>query len=116
MQFLCVDIGESGFSDRDGFGFVVAMDTLYCVVEDAKFRTAINNIACALKPGGYLFLTDSLSPTDDIVDSPQCIRWRSSAEYENVLKNRELTPVVARDFQRGEAVMEMKKDLTTAIS
>ena len=29
--------------------------------------------------------------------------------YENDLQNRELTPVVARDFQRGDAVMEMEK-------
>ena len=87
LEFLLFDIGDSGFPERESFDLAVAMDTLFHIVDDARFGVAIDNIAFSLKLGGYLFLTDSLSPSGDTIAPPQHIRWRSLAMYEHELEN-----------------------------
>ena len=62
LKFVCGDISNDIFvSELGGYDLATAFDVLYHITDDDKFCAAIKNIAYALNPGGYLFLTDILT-------------------------------------------------------
>lgn len=95
LKFVCGDISNDIFvSELGGYDLATlatAFDVLYHITDDDKFCAAIKkNIAYALNPGGYLFLTDILSPSGDKISHQQHVRWRSLSYYEQELGNNRL--------------------------
>jgi len=67
-----------------GYDCVTAIDVLYHVVDDDRFRAVLADLASVLKPGGLLLLHDQF-----LHGAPQeyggYIRWRRLADYESAL-------------------------------
>jgi SAM-dependent methyltransferase len=60
-EFIQLDVGDRDAQLRDaGFDMVSAMDVLFHIVDDARYDEAFRNLARALKPGGYLVLSENL--------------------------------------------------------
>ena len=85
-RFLQRDLNDSGLPDAVGFDYdcVAAIDVLYHVTDDGKFRAVMHDLAAVLKPGGLLIIHDQFLH-GAALDHGQYIRWRSLAEYEGVL-------------------------------
>lgn len=92
MNFICADAGGNEFSEgvRSMFGLVIAMDVLYHIIENEKFCATIRNIARALEPGGYLFLTDILSSSKEAMSPQQHVHWRPLTAYKRELEKNGL--------------------------
>jgi SAM-dependent methyltransferase len=84
-NFICGDISDDVFMSEKllggGYDLATAFDVLYHITDDDKFCATIKNIAHALNPGGYLFLTDILSSSRDKISHQQHVRWRSLSYY-----------------------------------
>jgi len=64
IEVARLDIGEVLESDRSGtVDAVSAMDVLYHIVDDARYRRAFANMFALLKPGGLLVFSDFLAST-----------------------------------------------------
>jgi len=87
------DISDDAFMSEKswgGYDSITAFDVLYHIVDDRKFCVAIKNIANALKPGGYLFLSDTLFSSGDRISPGQHVRLRSLNKYREELNRNEL--------------------------
>ena len=84
-KFLQRDLSESGLAQVVGAGYdcVSAMDVLYHVVEDEKFRAGLAQLASVLKTGGLLIIHEQFvhGPARD----HGYLKWRSQCDYEVAL-------------------------------
>jgi SAM-dependent methyltransferase len=84
-HFLQRDLNDPGLAKAVGAGYdcVSAIDVLYHVVDDERFRAAVVDLASVLKPGGLLIIHDQFlhGPARD----HGYIKWRSLKEYESAL-------------------------------
>ncbi|MFV9677498.1 MAG: class I SAM-dependent methyltransferase [Methanosarcinales archaeon] len=88
LNFVCGDISDDVFVFENlskGYDLATAFDVLYHITDDEKFDATIKNIAHALNPDGYLFLTDILSSSGDGISHQQHVRWRSLSYYKHEL-------------------------------
>lgn len=94
LRFVCGDISDDVLMSEkllgEGCDLATAFDVLYHITDDDKFCAAIKNIALGLNPGGYLFLTDILSSSEDKISHQQHVRWRSLSYYRQELGNNGL--------------------------
>jgi 2-polyprenyl-3-methyl-5-hydroxy-6-metoxy-1,4-benzoquinol methylase len=61
-KFFVGDISDPSFKQHAAFAqydVISAMDVLFHIVDDERYKTAVENIAAALKPGGYFIYSDS---------------------------------------------------------
>ncbi len=86
-RFLQRDLNDPGLPAAVGMEYdcVAAIDVLYHVTDDEKFRAVMNDLAAVLKPGGLLIIHDQFLHGAPM-DHGQYIRWRSLAAYEDVLQ------------------------------
>ena len=84
--FLQRDLNDPGLPRAVGMNYdcVAAIDVLYHVTDDGKFRAVMHDLAAVLNPGGLLIIHDQFLH-GAALDHGQYIRWRSLAEYEDVL-------------------------------
>jgi SAM-dependent methyltransferase len=86
-RFLQRDLNEPGLAQAVGteYDCVSAIDVLYHVMDDDRFRALIKEIGDVTKPGGLLVIHDQFlhGPARDHV----YLRWRPLADYEDVLRN-----------------------------
>jgi SAM-dependent methyltransferase len=87
LRFQQRDLNDPGLAEAVGTGYdhVSAIDVLYHVVDDDRFRVLMSEIASLLKPGGLLIIHDQFvhGPASDHV----YLRWRPLAEYVEILSN-----------------------------
>lgn len=59
-SFHAIDVAAPGFPERVGceYDLVTAIDVLYYVTDEKRFRAAFTNFAAVLRPGGLLVLHD----------------------------------------------------------
>ena len=86
-EFLQRDLNDLRIGEAVGFGyeFVSAIDVLYHVVDDARFRAVLADLATVLKPGGYLLIHDQFlrGPAQEYGGY---IRWRPETEFVSALE------------------------------
>jgi len=58
-RFLHSDVSEVALEER--YDAVNAFDVLYHITDDARWETAVRNLASAVAPGGLLLVTDAFS-------------------------------------------------------
>lgn len=87
-RFLQRDLNDPGLPAAVGthYDCVTAIDVLYHVTDDGKFRAVVNDLAAVLKSGGLLIVHDQFLH-GTALDHGQYIRWRTLAEYEEVLRS-----------------------------
>lgn len=85
-RFMQRDLNDPGLSAAVGTDYdcVTAIDVLYHVTDDERFRAVTGELAALLKSGGLLIIHDQFLH-GRAYDHGQYIRWRSLAEYEGVL-------------------------------
>src|SRR5688572_22225435 len=61
-SFIRADIGDAGaiLAPAATLDVVSAFDVMFHVVDDRRYRQAIENVAALLKPGGYFIYSDNL--------------------------------------------------------
>lgn len=59
-EFVQWDISEPPPYARSSFHAVSAMDVLFHIVDDSRYRAALQNVAALLKDGGYFIWSDFL--------------------------------------------------------
>jgi SAM-dependent methyltransferase len=86
VRFERLDISDdvTGVGGADGFDVVDAFDVLFHIVDDERYRDAIENIYGLLRPGGWLVFTDVCSRRRS-QPSKHYVR-RSLTEVEDVLR------------------------------
>lgn len=81
-KFLQRDLNDLHIGDAVGTGydFVSAIDVLYHVVDDARFRAVLADLSTVLKPGGFLLIHDQFlrGPAQNYGGY---IRWRPRTEF-----------------------------------
>jgi len=82
-KFLVVDITDPNIYLKERFNIVNAFDVLYHIVDDAKFKTALQNISFWCDKGGYVLITDYFCKKDIIPATH--VHHRSVRTYENEL-------------------------------
>jgi SAM-dependent methyltransferase len=87
-QLLVADISAESVSIDEKFDVISAMGVLYHIVEEVRFERALQNIASLLKPGGHLFLTDSLDRSR--VPAARHARLRPLEAFRPVLESSNL--------------------------
>jgi SAM-dependent methyltransferase len=87
LRFICGDVGNSDFNMNKDFSLIVAMDVLYHIVDNKKFETAIRNISCSLRPGGYFIFSDIMSNTNDEMRPQPHVCFRNIKQYNEQLEN-----------------------------
>lgn len=85
-RFMQHDLNDPRLPVAVGTGYdcVTAIDVLYHVTDDARFRSVTCELAALLDPGGLLIVHDQFLH-GPAIDHFQYIRWRSLAEYVDVL-------------------------------
>jgi SAM-dependent methyltransferase len=58
-RFVLADVGEQAVEGR--YDLVNAFDVLYHITEDARWETAVSNLAAAVAEGGLLLISDTFS-------------------------------------------------------
>jgi SAM-dependent methyltransferase len=81
--FTTANISSPSFVSPGAFDIVNIWDVLYHVVDDEGFRTALENLASAVRPGGQLLLTDQLAGSADARVAPH-VKLRCLATYQSV--------------------------------
>lgn len=84
-QLLVADISAELIPIEEDFDVIAAMGVLYHIVEEVRFERALRNIFRCLKPGGHLFLTDSLDRSR--VPAARHARLRPLEAYRPVLES-----------------------------
>jgi SAM-dependent methyltransferase len=86
-RFMQRDLNDPGLPASVGTGYdcVTAIDVLYHVTDDERFRAVMCELGSLLKPGGVIIIHDQFLH-GPAYDHGQYIRWRSLAEYEDALK------------------------------
>jgi SAM-dependent methyltransferase len=59
VPLVQLDIGESAIPLRGPFDAISAIDVLFHIVDDARYRQALRNLAALLAPNGVLIFTDN---------------------------------------------------------
>jgi 2-polyprenyl-3-methyl-5-hydroxy-6-metoxy-1,4-benzoquinol methylase len=98
-QFAVCDVSAGLPTDIKtavGFDVVSAMDVLFHIVEDDRFRAALRTCGQAVRPGGRLILSDNFPARTLPADTSQA--YRALSDYEEVLRplgmvRTELSPV-----------------------
>ncbi|MBK6388080.1 MAG: class I SAM-dependent methyltransferase [Rhodoferax sp.] len=84
-RFLQRDLNDPGLANAVGVAYdcVSAIDVLYHVIDDERFRAVVADLASVLKPDGLLIIHEQFlhGPARD----HGYIRWRSLRHYEEVL-------------------------------
>jgi SAM-dependent methyltransferase len=80
-HFCRADIGSEDYNLAGTWDIVNIFDVLYHIIDDVSFDRAISHISAAAKPGGWIFITDRLSPS---VEGAH-VRFRSREQYERAL-------------------------------
>jgi 2-polyprenyl-3-methyl-5-hydroxy-6-metoxy-1,4-benzoquinol methylase len=87
--FRIADISDSAIAIKKDFDIISAMGILYHIVEDKRFEQALINISGLLRPGGYLFITDSFNKS--LLPSAQHARLRALEDYIPILESAQIT-------------------------
>jgi SAM-dependent methyltransferase len=103
-RFILSDVSEAALPET--FDLVNAFDVLYHITDDARWETAVRNLARAVAPGGRLLLTDTFADSAGLASHNRMrplSRYRALLEPEgltcaqpiptHVLLNRELGPL-----------------------
>ena len=89
------DIGEQTLPySAETFGAISCMDVLFHIVDDHRYRQALQNCAKLLKPGGLLIITENALHGETVRSANQVSR--SLAEIEDFLAAAGLTIVERR--------------------
>lgn len=83
VDFLQLDIGDSQVQlASDRFDAVSALDVLFHIVDDSRYRQAFMNISSALRPGGVFIFSDLLlhGPTQRSIHMA-CRSFREVEQY-----------------------------------
>lgn len=89
-RFVCADISELDVSHMEGkFDIVFAADVRFHIVDDEKFKAAIRNVACVLRSGGLLIISDILP--QETTQTALHVRLRSKSEYSRLFQENSLT-------------------------
>jgi SAM-dependent methyltransferase len=87
-QFEVVELGSGDWGAVSGdFDVVECFDVLYHITDDARFESALGELAARVRPGGFLLLTDNF-PRRDVTTRPH-VRLRSEASYRRALTDFE---------------------------
>ena len=88
LRFLQRDLNDADLAAVVGGGYdcVAAIDVLYHVLDDARFRALIGELSGVLKPGGWLVIHDQFLH-GAAFDHGQYIRWRTLEDYQHALTN-----------------------------
>jgi len=91
--FIRADIAEPDAfrHQQEAFDIVSAWDMIYHIVDDAQFARALANLVGALRPGGFLLITDAMGRRD--VTVAEHVRSRSLEHYARVLGPLGISPV-----------------------
>lgn len=87
VPFECRDLGEA-FDLEKRFDLVNVFDVLYHITDDAKFETALGNVARHLKPEGWALLVDYFD--DRQTDTAAHVKHRSLDFYDRTLAKQGL--------------------------
>ncbi|MDD1748544.1 MAG: class I SAM-dependent methyltransferase [Methanothrix sp.] len=82
-RFFQADIGDSSLPLNEQFDNILIADVLYHIVDDVRFATAISHVGNLLLPNGNLILSDLI--TGDTYDTSEHCKWRSLANYRDLL-------------------------------
>ena len=63
---------------------VICIDVLFHIVENGKWRQAVDSVSSAVAPNGLLLIQEHLTDQHD-EDSADHVRWRSIVDYEDAL-------------------------------
>lgn len=74
----------ASFDAESGFDVVTAMDVLFHIVDDDRFRAAVKNIGVAVRPNGLLFVSDNFPRRTLPADAHQA--FHSLRDYQAILK------------------------------
>lgn len=91
VRFLQTDIGEADVLQPSTFDVCAALDVLYHIVDDDRWRTALRNIAQGLPHGGLAFIIDGFHP-EAWGPTPHEYH-RTGHEYRDALRGVGLRPV-----------------------
>jgi 2-polyprenyl-3-methyl-5-hydroxy-6-metoxy-1,4-benzoquinol methylase len=89
-----LDIGESGAVLDRRFAAISAMDVLFHIVDDDRYRTSFHNIAAMLRPGGLFVFSENMLHRAALAGPHQVSR--TMAETVEALHDAELTIVLRR--------------------
>jgi 2-polyprenyl-3-methyl-5-hydroxy-6-metoxy-1,4-benzoquinol methylase len=82
-RFYTLDIASRQWPFDDTFDVITAISVLYHIVDENYFQTALANLCQRLRPGGYMFLSDTF--TTSWWPTARHARFRNLAAYETVL-------------------------------
>jgi SAM-dependent methyltransferase len=80
-EFQVSDIGERQSGGKCEFDIVSAFNVLYHIVDDNRFKQALENLALSTKLDGYLIISDCFI---DSRMTPRHVRFRALAHYAEV--------------------------------
>ncbi|MCB0064499.1 MAG: class I SAM-dependent methyltransferase [Caldilineaceae bacterium] len=81
--FQVADIAEPNVNLAQQFDIVSIISVLYHIVDDAGFAQAVANLCDQVKPGGYLFLSDTFQ--QPFLPTARHARFRTLEEYRELL-------------------------------
>lgn len=81
--FQAADIAAATFTLSKQFDIVSIISVLYHVVDDAGFAHAVANLCAHVKPGGYLFLSDTFQ--QPLLPTARHARFRPLDRYRELL-------------------------------
>jgi len=87
-RFILSDVSEAKLEEQ--YDLVNAFDVLYHITEDARWETALRNLAAAVAPGGALLVTDVFSERERLAEHN---RMRPLSHYRSILEAAGLTTV-----------------------
>lgn len=84
VESVVYDLGSGDPLPVDGaFDAVSAIDVLFHIIDDNRYRAAVSTIAGALRPGGYAVLSEGLMPRERDASDP-CV-WRTRSDILSIL-------------------------------
>ncbi len=84
-EFIEADISAPSVSIPAEYDVVCAINVIFHIVDDDKFKRALENMCVRVKPGGHLILVDSFR--DPLMFSTRHVHLRNLHYYETVLRD-----------------------------
>ncbi|WP_322487907.1 class I SAM-dependent methyltransferase [Chloroflexus sp.] len=85
FDFICADVANFNTTNTENFDIVFIADVLFHIVDDQRFKNALQNVIDCLKPGGLLIVSDVLPR--ETKQTAAHVRLRSYNDYEQTLRS-----------------------------
>lgn len=83
------DLKSKGVLWNEQFDFIFVMEAIFLLETDEELAQALRNFAIALKPGGYLIISD-LFPEDAPASIGSYVKYRMKGFYSEILSRNDL--------------------------